>query len=129
MIKMTTQEKPADATHWSTRSLAKALNTTDTFVHRVWKSVGLKPHLVKHFKVSNDPLFEEKLHDVVGLYLDPPENAVVFCVDEKSSIQALDRTQPGLPLKQGRAETMTHDYKRHGTGLLEFTNNKTLAIP
>ena len=118
VIKMTTQEKPADATHWSTRSLAKALNTTDTFVHRVWKSVGLKPHLVKHFKVSNDPLFEEKLHDVVGLYLDPPENAVVFCVDEKSSIQALDRTQPGLPLKQGRAETMTHDYKRHGTSTL-----------
>lgn len=118
VIRMTTQEKPADATHWSTRSLAKALNTTDTFVHRVWKSVGLKPHLVKTFKVSNDPLFEEKLHDVVGLYLDPPENAVVFCVDEKSSIQALDRTQPGLPLKKGRAETLTHDYKRHGTSTL-----------
>jgi len=118
IIRMTTQEKPADATHWSTRSLAKVLNTTDTFVHRVWKSVGLKPHLIKTFKVSNDPLFEEKLHDVVGLYLDPPEHAVVFCVDEKSSIQALDRTQPGLPLKKGRAETMTHDYKRHGTSTL-----------
>lgn len=118
VIRMTTQEKPANATHWSTRSLAKALNTTDTFVHRVWKSVGLKPHLTKTFKVSNDPLFEEKLHDVVGLYLDPPENAVVFCVDEKSSIQALDRTQPGLPLKKGRAETQTHDYKRHGTSTL-----------
>lgn len=118
VIRMTTQEKPADATHWSTRSLAKVLNTTDTFVHRVWKSVGLKPHLAKTFKVSNDPLFEEKLHDVVGLYLDPPENAAVFCVDEKSSIQALDRTQPGLPLKKGRAETMTHDYKRHGTSTL-----------
>lgn len=118
VIKMTTQEKPADATHWSTRSLAKVLKTTDTFVHRVWKSVGLKPHLSHTFKVSNDPLFEEKLHDVVGLYLDPPENAAVFCVDEKSSIQALDRTQPGLPLKKGRAETMTHDYKRHGTSTL-----------
>ena len=118
VIRMTTQEKPADATHWSTRFLAKVLNTTDTFVHRVWKSVGLKPHLINTFKVSNDPLFEEKLHDVVGLYLDPPENAVVFCVHEKSSIQALDRTQPGLPLKKGRAETMTHDYKRHGTSTL-----------
>ena len=118
VIQMTTQEKPANATHWSTRSLAKALNTTGTFVHRVWKSVGLKPHLTKTFKVSNDPLFEEKLQDVVGLYLDPPEHAVVFCVDEKSSIQALDRTQPGLPLKKGRAETMTHDYKRHGTSTL-----------
>jgi len=118
VIRMTTQEKPANGTHWSTRSLARVLNTTDTFVHRVWKSVGLKPHLINTFKVSNDPLFEDKLHDVVGLYLDPPENAVVFCVDEKSSIQALDRTQPGLPLKKGRAETLTHDYKRHGTSTL-----------
>jgi transposase len=118
VIKMTTQEKPKDATHWSTRSLAEQLNTTQSFVHRVWKSVGLKPHLIKTFKVSNDPLFEEKLHDVVGLYLSPPENAAVFCVDEKSSIQALDRTQPGLPMKKGRAETMTHDYKRHGTSTL-----------
>lgn len=118
VIKMTTQEKPKDATHWSTRTLAEKLNTTQSFVHRVWKSVGLKPHLINTFKVSNDPLFEEKLNDVVGLYLNPPENAVVFCVDEKSSIQALDRTQPGLPLKKGRAETMTHDYKRHGTSTL-----------
>lgn len=118
VIRMTTQEKPVGATHWSTRTLAEKLNTTQSFVHRVWKSVGLKPHLVKTFKVSNDPLFEEKLHDVVGLYLCPPENAAIFCVDEKSSIQALDRTQPGLPLKKGRAETMTHDYKRHGTSTL-----------
>ena len=118
VIRMTTQEKPTNGTHWTTRSLAKVLNTTGTFIHRVWKSVGLKPHLVNSFKVSNDPLFEEKLHDVVGIYLNPPENAVVFCVDEKSSIQALDRTQPGLPLKKGRAETMTHDYKRHGTSTL-----------
>ncbi len=118
VIRITTQEKPEGATQWSTRTLAKKLNTTQSFVHRVWKSVGLKPHLINTFKVSNDPLFEEKLHDVVGLYLDPPRNAAVFCVDEKSSIQALDRTQPGLPIKKGRSETMTHDYKRHGTSTL-----------
>jgi len=118
IIKMTTQEKPKNATHWSTRSLAKALGINHSFVNRVWRETGLKPHLTKYFKVSNDPLFEEKLHDVVGLYLSPPENAVVFCVDEKSSIQALDRTQPGLPLKRGRCGTMTHDYKRHGTSTL-----------
>lgn len=118
IIRMTTQEKPPTATHWTTRTLAKKLNTTHSFVHRVWKSVGLKPHLFNTFKVSNDPHFEEKLNDVVGLYLNPPENAVVFCVDEKSSIQALNRTQPGLPIKKGRGETMTHDYKRHGTSTL-----------
>ena len=118
IIKMTTQSKPKDATHWSTRTLAKALNTTHSFVNRVWRESGLKPHLTKGFKVSNDPRFEEKLTDVVGLYLSPPENAAVFCVDEKSSIQALDRTQPGLPIKKGRAGTMTHDYKRHGTSTL-----------
>lgn len=118
IIRVTTQEKPPTATHWTTRTLAKQLNTTHSFVHRVWKSVGLKPHLVNTFKVSKDPHFEEKLNDVVGLYLNPPENAVVFCVDEKSSIQALDRTQPGLPIKKGRGETMTHDYKRHGTSTL-----------
>lgn len=118
VIKTTTQETPKDATHWSTRSLAKKLNTTHSFVQRVWKSVGLKPHLIRTFKVSNDPRFEEKLQDVVGLYFDPPHNAVVFSVDEKSSIQALDRTQPGLPLKKGRCGTLTHDYKRHGTSTL-----------
>lgn len=118
IIKKTTQEKPKGATHWSVRSLARALGTTHSLVGRVWKEVGLKPHLEKHFKVSNDPLFEEKLHDVVGLYLNPPEQAVVFCVDEKSSIQALDRTQPGLRLKVGRCGTTTHDYKRHGTSTL-----------
>lgn len=118
IIARTTQEKPHNATHWSTRSLAEALNTTHSFVHRVWQSVGLKPHLEKTFKVSNDPHFEEKLCDVVGLYLNPPENAVIFCVDEKTSIQALDRTQPGLPLKKGRCGTVTHDYKRHGTSTL-----------
>lgn len=118
IIKMTTQKKPKDATQWSTRSLAKVLGINHSFVNRVWREVGLKPHLTEQFKVSNDPAFEEKLHDVVGLYLSPPENAVVFCVDEKSSIQALDRTQPGLPMKPGRCGTMTHDYKRHGTSTL-----------
>jgi len=118
IIQMTTQSKPQGATHWSTRTLAKELGTTHSFVNRVWQDSGLKPHLMKGFKVSNDPRFEEKLVDVVGLYLSPPENAAIFCVDEKSSIQALDRTQPGLPMKKGRAGTMTHDYKRHGTSTL-----------
>jgi transposase len=118
IIRKTTQEKPDNATHWSTRTMANALNTTHSFVNRVWQSVGLKPHLEKHFKVSNDPHFEEKLCDVVGLYLNPPDNAVVFCVDEKTSIQALDRTQPGWPLKKGRCGTVTHDYKRNGTSTL-----------
>ncbi|VAW84028.1 Mobile element protein [hydrothermal vent metagenome] len=118
IIKITTQEKPKDATHWSTRSLAKKLGVNHSFVNRVWREVGLKPHLTHQFKISNDPAFEEKLHDVVGLYLSPPESAVVFCVDEKSSIQALDRTQPGLPIKPGRCGTMTHDYKRNGTSTL-----------
>jgi len=118
IIEVTTQAKPTDATHWSTRSLAKHLQLSQSFVHRVWQENGLKPHLSPHFKVSNDPRFEEKLHDVVGLYLSPPENAVVFCVDEKTSIQALDRTQPGLPMKRGRGGSMTHDYKRNGTSTL-----------
>ena len=118
IIEATTQTTPKDATHWSTRTMARAMGTTHSFVHRVWQSHGLKPHLIRTFKVSNDPRFEEKLHDVVGLYLNPPENAVVFSVDEKSSVQALDRTQPGLPIKKGRCGTMTHDYKRHGTTTL-----------
>jgi len=118
IIKKTTQELPEDATHWSTRSMAKALGCQHSFVNRVWQYCGLKPHLVKTFKVSNDPKFEEKLRDVVGLYMDPPEKAIVLSVDEKSSIQALDRTQPGLPLKKGRCNTMTHDYKRNGTSTL-----------
>ncbi len=118
IIATTTQAKPDNATHWSTRTLADALQTTHSFVHRVWQSVGLKPHLEKTFKVSNDPHFEEKLCDVVGLYLHPPDNAVVFCIDEKTSIQALDRTQPGLPFKKGRCGTVTHDYKQNGTSTL-----------
>lgn len=118
IIEITTSEKPEGETHWSTRTLAAKLGTNPMFVSRVWRDNGLKPHLVKTFKVSNDPKFEEKLADVVGLYLNPPNNAVVFCVDEKTSIQALDRTQPGLPMKKGRAGTMTHDYKRNGTSTL-----------
>jgi transposase len=118
IIMKTTKNKPGGATHWSTRTMAKALGVTHSFVNRVWQEAGLKPHLSKHFKVSNDPQFEAKLRDVVGLYLNPPDKAVVFCVDEKSSIQALDRSQPGLPMKKGRCGTMTHDYKRHGTSTL-----------
>jgi len=118
IVQKTTQEKPENATQWSTRSLAKELDVTHSMVHRVWKANGLKPHLVKTFKISNDPAFEEKLLDVVGLYMDPPDHALVLSVDEKSQMQALDRTQPGLPIKKGRCGTMTHDYKRNGTSTL-----------
>lgn len=118
IIKKATTEKPPGQTHWSTRAMAEAVGTTHSFVNRVFQEAGLKPHLHKTFKLSNDPDFEQKLKDVVGLYMNPPENAVVLSVDEKSSIQALDRTQPGLPMKPGRCETFTHDYKRHGTSTL-----------
>jgi transposase len=118
IIEWTTQKKPAGATHWSCRTLAEALRTNATMVSRVWRANGLKPHLFRTFKVSNDPHFVEKLTDVVGLYLNPPEHALVLSVDEKSQIQALDRTQPTLPLKKGRCGTMTHDYVRNGTTTL-----------
>lgn len=120
IIKITTDKSrlPEGCTHWSTRTLAQKLGTNPSMIRRVWIECGFKPHLISQFKISNDPHFQEKLEDVVGLYLNPPENAVVFSVDEKSSIQALDRTQPGLPMKKGRAGTMTHDYKRHGTSTL-----------
>lgn len=118
IICKTTQERPQNATHWSCRSLAAELSVSPSMVLRVWRANGLKPHLVKTFKVSNDPHFEEKLLDVVGLYLNPPEHALVLSADEKSQIQALDRTQPGLPIKKGRCGTMTHDYKRNGTTTL-----------
>jgi transposase len=111
IVRRTAQEKPANATHWSARMLAEELGVGHTTVQRVWKEHGLKPHLTRTFKLSNDPHFAEKVVDVVGLYLNPPDNAVVLSVDEKSQIQALDRTQPGLPLKKGRATTMTHDYR------------------
>ena len=115
IVEATTTRLPKDATHWSCRSMARETGASRNFVNRTWRARGLKPHLSRTFKLSNDPRFEEKLRDVVGLYLDPPENAAVFGFDEKSSIQALDRTRPGLPMKKGRCGTMTHDYKRHGT--------------
>jgi transposase len=118
IVTTTTQERPPAATHWSTRSLARHLGVSRSMVERVWKANRLQPHRTKTFKLSNDPQFAEKLVDVVGLYMNPPEHALVLCVDEKSQIQALDRTQKGLPIHPGRLGTMTHDYKRHGTTTL-----------
>lgn len=118
IVERTTQTKPANATHWSTRTLGKELGVSPSMVQRVWLANGLKPHRIKTFKVSNDAQFVEKMQDIVGLYLNPPEHALVLCADEKSQIQALDRTQPGLPIKKGRCGTMTHDYKRNGTTTL-----------
>ena len=118
VIAKTVQETPPNATHWSRAMMAEAMGISPSSVGRIWADAGLKPHLTQGFKVSNDPMFEEKITEIVGLYLDPPDRAVVLCVDEKSQIQALDRTQPGLPLKKGRAATMTHDYKRNGTTTL-----------
>jgi transposase len=118
LIELTTQTTPAAATHWSTRKMAKEIGVSAASVSRHWRANGLKPHLVRGFKVSRDPLFAHKLEDIVGLYMAPPEHALVLCCDEKSQVQALDRTQPGLPLKKGRAATMTHEYKRHGTTTL-----------
>ena len=118
IVRATQEDTPPGATHWSCRSMAKAQGVSPATVQRIWSARGLKPHRVKTFKLSNDPRFEEKLIDVVGLYLNPPEQAIVLCMDEKSSVQALDRTQPSLPMKKGRAATMTHDYKRHGTTTL-----------
>jgi transposase len=118
IIEETLHSKPQGATHWSTRTMAKAQGVSQSSVMRVWQANGLKPHLTRTFKLSNDKHFVEKVVDVVGLYMNPPENALVMSVDEKSQIQALDRTQPGLPLKKGRCGTMTHDYKRNGTTTL-----------
>src|SRR5271169_3904957 len=118
VITKTTQEKPSRATHWSTRTMAAEVGISEASVRRIWHNHGLKPHRVETFKLSNDPRFVEKLEDIVGLYLNPPEHALVLSLDEKSQIQSLDRTQPGLPMKKGRAQTMTHDYKRHGTTTL-----------
>ncbi len=118
IVNTTLHDKPAAATHWSTRTLAEHLGLSATTVRRVWQRNGLKPHLQDTFKLSRDPRFVDKLVDVVGLYLNPPEHAIVLSCDEKSQIQALDRTQPGLPIKRGRAGTMTHDYKRNGTTTL-----------
>ena len=118
LVELTTQTTPQAATHWSTRKMAAQLGVAPSTVMRHWQANGLKPHTVRGFKISRDPQFVEKLEDIVGLYMSPPEHALVLCCDEKSQIQALDRTQPGLPIKKGRAATMTHDYKRHGTTTL-----------
>lgn len=118
IVDTTLSTKPRHATHWSTRTLAQNVGTSHSTVHRVWSAHQIKPHLVRPFKLSKDPHFTEKRRDVVGLYLNPPEHALVLSVDEKSGIQALDRTQPGLPLKKGRCGTMTHDYQRQGTTTL-----------
>jgi transposase len=118
VVEATLHSTPENATHWSTRSMAEAQGVSEATVRRIWKQHGLKPHLTKTFKLSRDKQFVEKLYDVVGLYLNPPDKSLVLCVDEKSQIQALDRTQPGLPLKKGRCGTMTHDYKRNGTTTL-----------
>lgn len=109
---------PGEATHWTGAAMAKAVGISVSSVQRIWRAHGLRPHRVRQFKLSNDPAFAAKLRDVVGLYVDPPDHAIVLSIDEKSQIQALDRTQPGLPMKKGRAGTMTHDYKRHGTTTL-----------
>ena len=131
IIKATLQTRPAGATHWSCRTMAKKHGVSKATINRIWQSHGLQPHRIKQFKLSRDPRFLEKLIDVVGLYINPPEKALVLCVDEKSQIQALDRTQPGLPLKKGRCGTMTHDYKRNGTttlfAALELAQGKVIG--
>jgi transposase len=118
VVETTTRAKPEHATHWSTRTMAAATGISEASVRRIWRAHGLKPHLARTFKVSNDPEFAAKLETIVGLYVNPPEHAIVLCADEKSQIQALDRTQPGLPLKPGRCGTLTHDYRRNGTATL-----------
>jgi transposase len=118
IVAATLKPPPGEATHWTAVAMAKVIGVSVSSVQRVWRRHGLQPHRMRHFKLSNDKQFAEKLRDVVGLYIDPPDHAVVLSFDEKSQIQALDRTQPGLPLKKGRCGTMTHDYKRNGTTTL-----------
>jgi putative transposase len=118
VVRLTLESTPADATHWSTRAMAKRCGLSQTMVSRIWRAFGLQPHRVEGFKLSKDPLFIEKVRDIVGLYLNPPDHALVLCVDEKTQIQALQRTQPMLPLGLGYVEGVTHDYKRHGTATL-----------
>ena len=115
IVNLTRNSKPQGQTYWSVRTMAREVGISPAQVQRIWAARGLKRHRMETFKLSNDPQFEEELIDVVSLYMNPPENAIVLCMDEKSSIQALDRTQPSLPMKKGRGETMTHDYKRNGT--------------
>jgi hypothetical protein len=118
VVHETLHEKPPNGTYWSIRKMAAASGLSRSSIQRMWQAHQLKPHRVKTFKLSNDTHFAEKVQDIIGLYLNPPDRALVFSVDEKSQIQALDRTQPGLPLKKGRCGTMTHDDKRHGTTTL-----------
>jgi putative transposase len=118
LVRKTLETKPKDGTHWSIRQMARQTRLSKSTVHRIWQAFGLEPHRQKHFKLSTDPFFVEKVRDIVGLYLNPPENAVVLCVDEKSQIQALERTQPMLPMGLGYVEGVTHDYRRHGTTTL-----------
>ena len=121
LVELTTQSKPEAATHWSTRTMAAEIGVSAASVSRHWRAHGLKPHLVRGFRVSLDPKFVEKLEDIVGLYMSPPEHALILCCYERSQVQALDRTQPGLPTKKGRVAIMTHDYKRSGTTTLCHT--------
>lgn len=131
IVEATLTQTPRGSTHWSTRTMAKAQDVSQSAVHRIWRAHGLKPHLTRTFKLSRDEHFVEKVEDIVGLYMNPPENALVLSVDEKSQIQALDRTQPGLPLKKGRCGTRTHDYKRNGTttlfSALEISSGRVLT--
>jgi hypothetical protein len=118
VVELTASDPPGEATHWTAAAMAKITGVSVSSVQRIWRSHGLQPHRVRQFKLSKDPAFAAKLKDIVGLYVDPPAHAVVLSVDEKSQIQALDRTQPGLPMKRGRAGTMAHEYKRHCTTTL-----------
>jgi transposase len=131
VVTRTLESKPPDATHWSTRSMAEATKLSHMAVARIWRAFGLQPHRVENFKLSSDPFFVEKVRDIVGLYLNPPEHALVLCVDEKSQVQALDRTRPVLPLRPGFAEQQTHDYIRHGTtslfAALEVATGKVIG--
>jgi len=131
VVTLTLETKPRDTTHWSTRAMAARCGLSQTTVSRIWRAFGLQPHRTDTFKLSPDPLFVEKVRDIVGLYLDPPERALVLCVDEKSQIQALDRTQPLLPMRPGQPERRTHDYVRHGTtslfAALEVVSGKIIG--
>ena len=126
VLTMTLDAMPTDATHWSTRSLARRVGLSQSAVSRIWRAFALQPHRIETFKLSTDPLFIEKVRDIVGLYMNPPDRALVLCIDEKSQIQALDRTQPLLPMRPGQVERRTHDYSRHGTtSLFAALNVKT----
>jgi len=131
LVRRTLEETPPDGTHWSLRSMARSVGYAPSTIHRIWQAFGLQPHRSETFKLSSDPFFVEKVRDIVGLYLSPPERALVLCVDEKSQIQALDRTQPLLPMRPGQAERRSHDYKRHGTttlfAALDVASGKVIA--